>query len=223
MHHLSPVLWCDSWRMRYITGSRRLRFGEAMSIFARSTFDCRRGTRPCACDRTGRGSPRRERLRNGLSLPPAGQRAAGLADLLGGLVVDVRHALLDQLDARTRTSCRSSRDAQSLLGPREAEPADVLLDRAGRTPPPPWRGWCRRSAGCRCRRIPRRCRSSGRCSWRGRCGDSRWAPAESAWRRGRPTCRCGGPPRRSGGRSRGLRVQGDHCQTRPAPAGGWLA
>src|SRR6266478_908953 len=35
MHQASPVRGCAAWRMRYITGSRRLMFPEAMSIFAR--------------------------------------------------------------------------------------------------------------------------------------------------------------------------------------------
>ena len=38
MHHLSPVRWWCACRMRYMTGSRRFMFGDAMSIFARSTL-----------------------------------------------------------------------------------------------------------------------------------------------------------------------------------------
>ena len=46
-------------------------------------------------------------------------------------------------------------------------------------PAPPWSGWCRRSADGSGRRIPRRCRNSGRSTWRGRYAGSRSAPAES--------------------------------------------
>ena len=34
-----PVRWCSARRMRYITGSRMLRFGDAMLIFARSVLE----------------------------------------------------------------------------------------------------------------------------------------------------------------------------------------
>ncbi|CFP65835.1 Uncharacterised protein [Bordetella pertussis] len=37
MHHALPVRWWVAWRTRYMTGSRRLMLGEAMSIRARST------------------------------------------------------------------------------------------------------------------------------------------------------------------------------------------
>ena len=37
MHHASPVRGWVAWTIRYRTGSRRLMFGDAMSIFARST------------------------------------------------------------------------------------------------------------------------------------------------------------------------------------------
>ena len=43
----------------------------------------------------------------------------------------------------------------------------------------PWSDWCRRSANGSGRRIPRRCRNSGRSTWRGRYADSRSARAES--------------------------------------------
>ena len=42
-----------------------------------------------------------------------------------------------------------------------------------------WSGWCRRSADCSGRRIPRQRRNSGRSTWRGRYADSRSAPAGS--------------------------------------------
>ena len=43
----------------------------------------------------------------------------------------------------------------------------------------PWPDWCRRNADCSGRQIPRRCRNSGRSTWRGRYADSRSAPAET--------------------------------------------
>ncbi len=43
----------------------------------------------------------------------------------------------------------------------------------------PWSDWCRRNADGSARRIPRRCRNSGRSTWRGRYADSRSARAES--------------------------------------------
>ena len=46
-------------------------------------------------------------------------------------------------------------------------------------PAPPWSDWCRRSAGGSGRRIPARCRNSGRSTWRGRYAGSRSARAES--------------------------------------------
>ena len=38
MHHLSLVLWCETWAILYIIGSLMLMLGEAMSILALSTF-----------------------------------------------------------------------------------------------------------------------------------------------------------------------------------------
>ncbi len=179
MHHVSPVRWCVAWRMRYRTGSRRFRLGDAMSILARSVA---RAVRELA------GAHAREQVEVLLDravavravLPGLGQRAAVLADLA-------------RRSGRRRRPCPSwmscdgvlvellevVRGVVELLAPVEAEPADVVLDRLDVLDVLLASGWCRRSAGCSARRSPGRCRSSGRSTWRGRCGGSRSAPAGS--------------------------------------------
>ena len=129
----------------------------------------------------------------GAVLARLGQRAAVLADLVGGQVADVGLAGLDQLHGPLVELLEVVGGVEQPVFPVEAEPADVLHDRVDVLDALPCSGWCRRSAGCTCRRTPRRCRSSGRSTWRGRCADSRSAPAESACARGRRTCWSSGP------------------------------
>jgi hypothetical protein len=168
-------------RMRYMTGSRRFMLGEAMSILARSTCARRRGTRRRACARRGRGSPRPERRGRGwrpgsVRVPRCGDgpRRRGRTRRLAP------YCWLDECDRPLVQLLEVVRGVVEPLVPVEAQPAHVLLDRARRTRPPPWSGWCRRSAGCTCRRSRGPCRSSGRSTWRGRCAGSRWARAGSA-------------------------------------------
>src|SRR5438067_2257073 len=68
MHHLSPVLWWDSWRMRYMTGSRRFRFFDAMSILARRVLDPS-GNSPLRMRSSRSRFSSTDRLRYGDSLP----------------------------------------------------------------------------------------------------------------------------------------------------------
>ena len=93
----SPVRWWCAWRMRYITGSRRLMLGEAMSIFARSTC----APSVCLPSRISRSSSRLVARRRGRG---RGSRVPGsvsvprvCAHLLGALAVDVGVAAAHQL------------------------------------------------------------------------------------------------------------------------------
>ncbi len=70
MHHSFPVLWCSSCRIRYSTGSRRLKFGEPMSIFARSVL-LPLGNSPPRIRRNSSRFSSTPRLRNGDSWPAA--------------------------------------------------------------------------------------------------------------------------------------------------------
>jgi len=56
MHHVSAVRWWVALRMRYITGSLMLIFGDPMSIFARSVLEPSGNSLP-ACAQTNRDSP----------------------------------------------------------------------------------------------------------------------------------------------------------------------
>jgi hypothetical protein len=85
----------EAWRMRYITGSRRLMLAEAMSIFARNT---RRAVRELAL-----AHPPEEvevlvdrAIAERAFLARLGQGAAVLADLIRGEVVDVGEPLLHE-------------------------------------------------------------------------------------------------------------------------------
>src|SRR6266404_6047090 len=61
--------------------------------------------------------------------PRLGQRAAVLADLVGGEAVDVRPALLDELDGVIVELLEIVGGVEEVLPPIEAEPAHVLLNR----------------------------------------------------------------------------------------------
>ena len=84
-------------------------------------------------------------------------------------------------DARpSRKAARNNPRRDRGTGPNRI-PASARRARSRRCIPAlPWSGWCRRSADGSARRNPWRCRNSGRSTWRGRYGDSRWARAESA-------------------------------------------
>jgi hypothetical protein len=68
MHHVEPVRWCGFFRIRYSTGSRRFKFGLAMSIFARSVCEPSANS-PARMRRKRSRFSATERLRNGLSVP----------------------------------------------------------------------------------------------------------------------------------------------------------
>ena len=69
-----------------------------------------------------------ERLRYGLSLPGSVERAAILADLLGGQIADVGLALADQLHGPLVELVEVVGGVEEAVFPLEAEPADVLHD-----------------------------------------------------------------------------------------------
>ena len=158
-----------------------------MSILARSTC-APSGNSPARIRRSRSrfSSTERSRIRAGR----AGHRdrAAALADLLLALRIDVRLARLDQRLGDLVQPLEVVA-GEALLVPLEAEPADVVLDgldvpdvlggRVGVVEP----------QVAAARELARRCRSSGRWTWRGRCAGSRSARAEtgcgSAGRSGR--------------------------------------
>ena len=114
--------------MRYITGSRMFRLGEAMSIFARKVRDAvgeLAGPHPLEqvkvlVDRAIAVGAVRARL---------GERAAGFADLVGREVADVGLAGLDQLHGPLVNLLEIVRGVKQPVLPIEAQPADVLHDR----------------------------------------------------------------------------------------------
>ena len=107
MHHLSPVRWWCACRMRYMIGSRMLKFGDAMSIFARSSAR-RRGTRPPSCAEQSRGSPPTERSRYGLFLP--GSVSVPRYSRISSAVRSSTYALPSVISSRpSRRAARSSR------------------------------------------------------------------------------------------------------------------
>ena len=91
-------------------------------------------TRPRACARTGRGSRRPSGRARGCSLPGSVKRAAVLADLVGGEVVDVGLAGLDQVDGPVVELLEVVGGVVEVLAPVEAEPADVALGSRRCTP-----------------------------------------------------------------------------------------
>ena len=128
-------------------------------------------------------------------LPLLVEVAAVLADLFLRQAVDVRLALLDQLHRAAGTASRSSPTRRTgsttrsrASGCRPGSPRRIRRLR--------WSGWCRRSAGCTCRRTPAPDRSRRRSPWRGRCAGNRSVPGGSGWRRGRRGA-CRRRPRRS--------------------------
>ena len=127
MHQASPVRGWSACTMRYRTGSRRLMLGEAMSIFARSTrAPFSNSPARMRANRSRFSSIGRSRYgRVGARLR---QRAAGLADLVGGQVVHERLAVLDEVDGPRVELLEVVRRVVEVLAPVEAQPADVRLD-----------------------------------------------------------------------------------------------
>ena len=120
-----------------------------------------------------------------------GQRAAVDAHLVLALVVDIGLAGADQVLGPGVELLEIIGRVIEVLCPSRSRASARRARWRRYIPAPPWSGWCRRSADCSARRIPARRRSSGRSTWRGRCADSRSAPAETA------------SPRSSRGRHRG--------------------
>ena len=105
-----------------------LMFGDAMSIFARST--CAPSANSPARMRAKRSrfsSTGRSRIR--ALAAGLGQRAAVLADLVGAEAVDVGLAGLDQVHGVAVERLEIVRGVARLAVPLEAQPAHVLLDR----------------------------------------------------------------------------------------------
>ena len=109
-----------------MTGSRMLRLGEAMSILARSTR-LPSGNSPCLHAREEVEIFFDGAVAIGAVLAGFGEGAAVLADFVGGEVVDVGLAGLDELERPVVELAEVVGGVAEAL-PVEAEPADVLLD-----------------------------------------------------------------------------------------------
>ena len=105
-----------------------------------------------------------------------GERAAVLANFVGGQIVDVGLAGFDELH-------RPLVELVEIIGgieeavPLEAEPLHVRHDGIDVLRLFLGRDWCRQNADWFGRQIRRRGRSRGRSPWHARCADSRWARA----------------------------------------------
>ena len=104
-----------------------LKFGDAMSIFARSTC-APSGNSPARIRANRSRFSATGRSRYGLFRPGLGQRAAIRANLVRVQAVDVRLPFPDQLDGELIELLEVIGRVQ-LGGPLEAEPRDVFLDR----------------------------------------------------------------------------------------------
>ena len=114
-------------RMRYITGSRMLRFGEAMSILARSVREPS-GNSPAFMRANRSRFSSTERLRYGLSLPgsvsvPRYSRICSARE-----IADVGFAGLDQLNGPLVQLIEIVGGVEQAVFPIEAQPAHVLHD-----------------------------------------------------------------------------------------------
>ena len=120
----------DGWHgvIRYMTGSRRFRLGEAMSILARSTL-APSGNSPARIRRNRSRFSSDGPVPVGALLARLGQGAAVGADLLGGEVVHIGLSLPDQLLGPLVELLEVVGGIVEVLAPVEAEPADALLDR----------------------------------------------------------------------------------------------
>ena len=192
MHHLSPERWCEACLMRYITGSRMLMFGEAMSIFARSVR-APSGNSPFSIRSNRSRFSATVRSRYGLFLP--GSVSVPRCSRISSAVRSQTYALpaLISWIGPIVELLEVVRGVEQPIFPIAAEPADVVDDRIDvlllflgriRVVEPQVELAAEFLA---------RGRSSGRCSWHGRCADSRSARAETAYARARRSCR---PPGR---------------------------
>ncbi len=132
--------------MRYITGSRRLMFGEAMSIFARSVR-APSGNSPFSIrsNRSRFSATRAVAVR--AVLARLAQRAAVCADFVGREVADVGLAFLDELDRPVVELLEIIGRVEQPVFPIAAQPADIVDDRIDVLLLFLGRDSCRRSAG----------------------------------------------------------------------------
>ena len=126
MHHLSPVRWCVACRIRYITGSRRLKFGRA-HVDLRPQGACPVGELAGlhAAEQVEVLLHRAVAVRAVLA---ALDVAAVLRDLLGRQVADVRLALLDELLGPLVELVEVVGGVELAALPVGPEPADVVAD-----------------------------------------------------------------------------------------------
>ena len=118
-----------AWRMRYSTGSRMFMFGDAMSIFARSTC-APSGNSPARMRANRSRFSSTGRSRYGLSRP--GSVSVPRYSRISSARRDRRRTPCPSRSA-ARRSCRAARSSptrrSSARRPLEAEPAHVALDR----------------------------------------------------------------------------------------------
>ena len=140
--------------------------------------DCLLRTRPPACAGTGPSSLRQNGRGKGFlcrersafpGIPVSRQRQGRRHTPCLFRLAERRNHRVDQNNQRRR---RGSRPSPS---PASARPPGWTR----RIPSLPGWGWCRRNAGGRRHRIRRPARNSGKSTWRDRCEDSRWVPAET--------------------------------------------
>ena len=114
--------------MRYITGSRMLRFGDAMSILARSVREPSGNSPARMRSNRSRFSSTRP-VAVGALLAGLGERAALLAHLVGGQIADVGLAGLDQLHGPLVELVEIVGGVEEPVFPIAAEPVHVFDDR----------------------------------------------------------------------------------------------
>ena len=114
--------------MRYITGSRMFRLGDAMSILARSVR-APSGNSPSRMRSNKSRFSSTERLRYGLSFPGSVSVPRVLAHFLGRQIAHVRLARLDQLHRPFMDLRKIIRRVEQPVFPIAAQPMHVADDR----------------------------------------------------------------------------------------------
>ena len=163
------------------------RFGDAMSILARSVRE------PSGNSPALHALEQVQVLLDGAVAVRAllarfGQRAAILADLLGGQVADVGLAGFDQLHRPLVELVEIVGGVEEAVFPVEAQPAHVFHDGIDVLGLFLARIGVVEAQIALAAEFGAPARSPGRSTSRGRCADSRSAPAESASARARRTC-----------------------------------
>ena len=169
-----------------------------------SACRCGRAAPACLPHARPRASPgSRSRLSSagrslkGESCPGSRQGAAAFPYLVGALARRHRHGRRRSGSRRNRRGVRSSRWRNKGRTGHPDGPSRIPANGSSRgwsrrIPALPWRDWCRRNACGSDRRNSARCRSSGRSTWRDRCGGSRSVPGG---KRVRMAAGSGGPRR----------------------------